>query len=839
MMCTKSRLILAFIIACGLVGHSPAQPQAETASGQGPASAPADSGAIPATQPLAPMPAPSLLALPEELTQTVARLAADIEGAEKAVERVKDREDDLSVQRARIESHLTETEHTAEALMPRLDAVRSQIEKLGNAPDKEQPPEAAPIATERARLSAIQSQVDGAIKSTELTGLRARQLIGRIQELRHAIFARDLLRRTESPVYPSTWRQVFAELPRAGGQIATISRSWWLLAQHHLVAVVALVLLVAGAHIGLKAQFSRISQRRLSGLHDVRPLFFPRAGAAAWLAPTLALPGAAAAVLLYGGLGTLDLLTLTVGRFAEASLYGFLTYTAVSALALAILSPHRPHWRLVDLSDHSALRLARLTQASAVVFGIDIIFKDVIRMLFLPLPVGAAQTFLTSLAIAVLLIGIVRTPFAPQQLTEGETVSRYRPQWLKLPLLAAALAIVAASVFGYVALGRFIAAQVILVGSGIVLVLLLHLAIRAVVRDPTVASRPAGHMLETHFGLHRERRRQLSRLIVFMVDVGLALVAVPLVLLSWGFSWADLLGAMKAAIFGFEIGQFRISLARVLLAAFLFLALLFATRLLQRWLGASVLQPSRVDAGIAHSIHMGVGYAGIAIAAVVALAYAGLDITNLAIVAGALSVGIGFGLQSIVNNFVSGLILLVERPVKVGDWIVVKGQEGYVRRISVRATEIETSDRASVIVPNSELITGTVTNWTHRNAMGRLIIKVRVSYKADPEQVRDILMTVAESSESILKQPAPRVVLDDLGPNALDFSLRVVIPDVTEALDVQTELRLAIFKRFQMAGIEIPYGQYDIHLRDLDRLRQALALAFEARRKEKEAECVR
>jgi potassium efflux system protein len=155
----------------------------------------------------------------------------------------------------------------------------------------------------------------------------------------------------------------------------------------------------------------------------------------------------------------------------------------------------------------------------------------------------------------------------------------------------------------------------------------------------------------------------------------------------------------------------------------------------------------------------------------------------------------------------------------------------------VRATEIETFDRASLIIPNSELITGTVTNWTHRNAMGRLIIKVGVSYNADPERVRDILMRVAETSESILKEPAPHVALDDLGPNAFDFSLRVFIPDVTRALDVKTELRLEIFKRFQMAGVEIPNAQYDIHLRDLDRLRQALALAFEARRKEREAGC--
>ena len=128
----------------------------------------------------------------------------------------------------------------------------------------------------------------------------------------------------------------------------------------------------------------------------------------------------------------------------------------------------------------------------------------------------------------------------------------------------------------------------------------------------------------------------------------------------------------------------------------LFIALLFATRLFQRWLRERALQQTRMDPGIVNSIDTVVGYAGIALASLLAISYAGFDITNLAIVAGALSIGVGFGLQSIVNNFVSGLILLIERPIKVGDWIVLGDQQGNVRRISVRATEIETFDRASL-----------------------------------------------------------------------------------------------------------------------------------------------
>ena len=198
---------------------------------------------------------------------------------------------------------------------------------------------------------------------------------------------------------------------------------------------------------------------------------------------------------------------------------------------------------------------------------------------------------------------------------------------------------------------------------------------------------------------------------------------------------------------------------------------------------------------------LAVGYAGVSLAVLMAVSYAGFDVTNLAIVAGALSVGIGFGLQSIVNNFVSGLILLAERPIKVGDWIVVGDQQGNVRRISVRSTEIETFDRASLIVPNSELISGRVLNWTHRNMLGRIILKISTGIKTDPKAVIAILEKVAREQRLVQTTPAPMAVLETFTPDTLQFSLSVTLTDVNAGNRVKSDLHVALLEALQGAGI--------------------------------------
>ena len=206
-----------------------------------------------------------------------------------------------------------------------------------------------------------------------------------------------------------------------------------------------------------------------------------------------------------------------------------------------------------------------------------------------------------------------------------------------------------------------------------------------------------------------------------------------------------------------------------------------------------------------------IGYVGFIVAVVVALGEIGIDPQKIALVAGALSVGIGFGLQSIGSNFVSGLILLAERPIRVGDQIVVKGDEGFVRRISVRATEIETFDRASVIIPNSELITGVVKNWTHANTLGRLNIKVSIPYDCDPGKVMEILSACVAEHGSVLKQPAPAIQLTEFAAAGLAFDVFCVVPNLTERGRIKSEIQVAILRRFRAAGIDIAPTQ-DVRL---------------------------
>ena len=209
-------------------------------------------------------------------------------------------------------------------------------------------------------------------------------------------------------------------------------------------------------------------------------------------------------------------------------------------------------------------------------------------------------------------------------------------------------------------------------------------------------------------------------------------------------------------------------------------------------------------AAVQNSIATIIGYLGFILAISAGLSEIGVSWQNIGIVAGGLSVGLGLGLQGIDGNFVSGLILLAERPFKVGDWIVAGDVSGTVKKISVRATEIETFQRQSVILPNSNLINNSVGNWTHRNKLGRIDIKVGVAYGSDVKQVHAILLEIARNHPLVLKNPEPFVLFANFGTAALEFEIRVFLADVMNGNIVQNDVRFAVLEKFNDEHIEIP-----------------------------------
>ena len=299
-----------------------------------------------------------------------------------------------------------------------------------------------------------------------------------------------------------------------------------------------------------------------------------------------------------------------------------------------------------------------------------------------------------------------------------------------------------------------------------------------------------------------------------IINPAIILVGIFMLLNLWGLPGDFMLSAVKKLLFGFKIGGIQISLIAIALGIGVFFGSLTVMRIIKKHLAENVLPKIDMDDGVKHSLISGVSFIGFIISALLGIISIGIDLTSLAFIAGALSVGIGFGLQDVIKNLVAGIIILFERPVKVGDWVVLGGVEGTIKQINIRSTELLSFDKMSVIIPNATLISSTVTNKTHGDFMSRQSVAVGVAYGSDVEKVKKILLECANEHKLVMKNPAPYVLFKDFGSSSLDFELRCYVKDIRSGWTVPSELRYAINKRFIEEGIEIPFPQVVVHKGD-------------------------
>ncbi len=264
----------------------------------------------------------------------------------------------------------------------------------------------------------------------------------------------------------------------------------------------------------------------------------------------------------------------------------------------------------------------------------------------------------------------------------------------------------------------------------------------------------------------------------------------------------------------FSLGESDISLGTIIYFIISFWLLFFLSARVRRLLTTRLLSRANIEVGLRETIGSGTRLVIIVIGTIIIIQSAGVDLSALSLLAGALGVGIGFGLQNITDNSISGLIILFEKPIKVGDRIEVGNVNGDVLNISVRATTILTNDNISIIVPNSEFISKQVINWSHNDRNIRFRIPVGVSYNENPEEVKEILLSVAHDNKDVLKNPSPMVLFEGFGDSSLDFELAVWTSTYIDRPRIlKSHLYFEIFRRFAEAGVEIPFPQRDIHIK--------------------------
>ncbi|MEL6775183.1 MAG: DUF3772 domain-containing protein, partial [Pseudomonadota bacterium] len=595
-----------------------------------------------------------------------------------------------------------------------------------------QPPEGTTesedIARERGALNAALAELEATRLRLDQADARAAALVDRINILRRELLADLLLTREQSPLNPQVAATAVAglftlvadlgrevRLRMTAETMAPVAVALRLLTPILLIALTTAALLVFRRRVLLwidghvSAELPDGSKVAVGLGLAVARLVFPAIGLGIIL-------GIAASSGLLGSQGQ----ALVAGLARVAGL-------AIAAYALAgcYFAPYQPNLRLSHLDDASARAAHRWTLALAVIYGLDRMLVENLDGIDLPLETNIVVNFTLLVAGALALwqferaIGRVPTKEAAQDEPEEEDEEEVEERALtpllitfaRMLLLAVAIAAPMLALTGYFAASRFVFFNPLATASLIGLFVLIFAIVRFSADAAVQAMKPA-EAQATPDPAAQEAPRSI-RLIPVLIGFILIAAAGPLIAMIWGAESGDLLAAWQIMRAGVAVGEVTIDPLDFVafLVVFGLVSLLF--RLIQAVLRRSVLPVMGIDAGARAAIVAGVGYVGFAVAGLMAVAAVGLDLSNLAIVAGALSVGIGFGLQNVVNNFVSGLILLVERPIKVGDWIELPSGMGYVKQINVRSTVIETFDRAALIVPNAELVSSTVVNWTH------------------------------------------------------------------------------------------------------------------------------
>jgi potassium-dependent mechanosensitive channel len=740
--------------------------------------------------------------------QTVGEQQAVLDGIAKRadgfVPRIAEKAGDdaeLAKLRAELEALAKDVIGVAVSFRPRLTLIGERLTALGPSPASGEAPELPEVQEERKVLEAEKKAINALLGRSAQLSQRVNSLAEDVAERRRQLFSSSLAQRVDvnfafgSEVADAAGNEVSA----LGRQFSSWSRFVWKFRYQDILAATFLALLAAVVIV--------IGGRRLVGELYRRdpsitePTYLSRLSVGFWstLIPSISVAVFLAATYLF--FDYFNVLRSDVAPTIAAAFNVVAIVYFINRLARALFSPDLPSWQLIRAAPGPARILTWLITGAAFVRGLDFIGEVLNESLDSPLSLTIAKSLASIVLVGLLILAI---SFVNPIASAEDGKPKPWPRAVRILLVLLGLVPIAAAAAGYVGLARFVSQQIVVTGAILVTMYLGFQSARALSEEGAFANTSLGRALHEQYKVEPVMLGHAGVFTSVLMNLLVLCVGIPLILLQWRFQWEDIRSWIVTALTGFQVGSVTISVIGIFVGVLVFFIGYLLTRWFQRWLDGNILSRGKVDSGVRNSIKTALGYAGTAIAGLIGVSVAGIDLSNLALVAGALSLGIGFGLQNIVSNFVSGLILLAERPFKVGDWIEASGTSGIVKKISVRATEIETFHKQTVMLPNSVLINAAVGNWTHRNKLGRIDIQVGISYKSDPKLAQSLLLDIGKQHPLVMKNPEPFVLFQGFGDNRMNFELRVHLMDITNSALVQTEIRNQILSEFAANGIEIP-----------------------------------
>ncbi|KVX82263.1 mechanosensitive ion channel protein [Burkholderia ubonensis] len=697
-------------------------------------------------------------------------------------------------------------------LVPQRAKIQAQLDVLGPPPAPGAAPETPAVEQQRATLNARKAQIDAALKQAADQKGNLANLTDQFSKLNRSLLKNQLVLRSGSIFGAQFWLPLFRVPPgdaqRLGDfdeQLVAMLKSAWQPGQR----IVTTLLLLAALAVWIVGR--RLVERGLAWfcVNRLPETRLRRSALALSTAVTTLLTTGIAVQLLYVALARRYNLTPTLTDLWDEFAKLALTCALIAGLGRALLCTRHPSWRLPALADPVARAMRPFPGVLAGLLLVSGTLEEINRIVDTSLSVTLFGRGIVALVVT-LTVGasLLRANRVRSALAAAGEAPEQRSTLAGLIHAGVSLAIVVsllALMIGYISVARFITFELVWFEIVLCSVYVLTQLTRDACATLFNANLSSGRQIKHLFGLGDKHLEQAQTVLSGLGTSLLMLLAV-IALLTGGFGTTpgDLLDSLVAVVGGQKLQSLNIMPDRIINAVIGFAIGVYLLRAVRRWLDNEFMPALGMDPGMRASLVTLFSNVGYALIVLMTLALLGVRWDKLAWIVSALSVGIGFGLQEIVKNFVSGLILLTERPVKVGDMISISGVEGDIRRINVRATEIQLSDRSTVIVPNSQLISQNLRNVTMGNStQGVATLVLTFPLNTDPEQVRDLLLDAYREHPSILEKPAPSVTFSQLTPDGITLSVTGYVASPRIAGSTKSDLLFEILKRLRAAQISL------------------------------------